>query len=115
MNDVLEININGIRGLLEFYHKPRKNYMSRKDFLNLFTKDSDVMIGEKEAIYCYGMSKMTVIKESVTPKLFDKVELSEFCEMICRVADAKYKSNTTLEIAQKIEKVLEELFVCTGY
>ena len=92
VNDVFEINIKGIKSLMEHYHKPRKNFFNRKDFLNMFTKDSEVMIGEKEAIYCYGMSKMTVVKESVTPKLFDKVELCEFCEMICRVADSKFKS-----------------------
>ena len=43
-------------------------------------------------MYCYGMSKMTVIKESVTPRMYDKVELSELCEMICRLADTKFKS-----------------------
>ena len=67
--------------------------------LNLFIRDSNVGLGEKEAVYCYGMSKMTVVKESVTPKSYDKIELPELCEMICRVTDTKYKSTTALTFA----------------
>jgi len=73
------------------------------------------MIGEKEAIYCYGMSKMTVERESKTPKNYDKVEVCEMAEMICRVADTKFKSSTMLTFGQKIELLLDELFVVTGY
>ena len=115
VNDVLHANIEGIRQIMLFYHAPRKNYMNKKDYLTCFTKDSNVMIGEKEAIYCFGMSKMTVVKESVTPKQYDKVELPELCEMICRIADTKFKAATTLTFAQKLEVLLDELFVITGY
>lgn len=83
--------------------------------LALFTRDSNVAIGEKEAIYCMGMSKMTVVKETVTPKQYDKLELCEMCEMICRVADIKYKSVPTLSFVQKLELVLDDLFKVTGF
>ena len=68
MNDVLEANIEGIRGPMQHYHAPRKNYCNQKDILNLFIRDSNVNLAEKEALQCFGMSKMTVVKESVTPK-----------------------------------------------
>ena len=45
------------------------------------------------------MSKMTVIKETVTPKAYDKIELCELCEMICRVADTKFKAVPALTFA----------------
>jgi len=89
---VLETNINGIKGLIEYYFKPRKHYMNRKDAMSLFTKDSAVFIGEKEAMYCFGMSKMTVVEETRVAKMYDKLELCELCEMICRVADTKFKN-----------------------
>ena len=73
------------------------------------------MIGEKEALYCFGMSKMTVIEETKTAKTYDKLELSEFCEMICRVADTKFKNANHLSTPQKIEQLLDELFQLTGF
>ena len=99
VNDVLSTNIDGIRALMEHYYAPRKTYCNKKDILSLFTKDSNVMIGEKEATYCFGMSKMTVVRESVTPKQYDKIELPELCEMICRVADTKFKAAGMLTFA----------------
>lgn len=61
------------------------------------------------------MSKMTVEKESKTPKMYEKVEVCELAEMICRIADYKFKSSTVLSFGQKIELLLEELFVVTGF
>ena len=112
---MLEANFEGVRGLLQYYHAPRKNYCNQKDILNLFIRDSNVGLGEKEALYCFGMSKMTVVKESVTPKQYDKIEATELCEMICRVADTKYKATTGLSYAQKLELVLDDLFIVIGF
>lgn len=115
VNDILAANFEGIKGLIEHYYAPRKLYMNKKDCLSLFMKDSNVLLGEKETTYAYGMSKMTVEKESKTPRLYEKIEVPEMCEMICRVADMKFKTSTTMSMEQKIEIVLEELFVVTGY
>lgn len=115
VNDVLDTNIAGIQGLIEYYYRPRKRFMNRKDAVNLFTKDSSVFIGDKEALYCFGMSKMTVVEETRTAKFYNKLELCELCEMICRVADSKFKNASHLTYAQKIEQLLDELFVVTGY
>ena len=35
--------------------------------------------------------------------------------MICRGADTKFKASTTLTLAQKIELLLDELFVVINY
>ena len=93
-NDILAANIEGIRMLIEHYLAPRKRFMTKDDFISLVTRDSNVKIGEKEAIYCYGMSKMTVVKESVTPKKYFQIDQAELCEMICRVTEYKFKTMT---------------------
>lgn len=91
VNDVLDTNLDGINGLISHYYAPRKNYMSRKDVINLFTKDSDANMAEKVALYCFGMSKMTVVNETKDSKKYDRIELPEMCEMICRCAESKFK------------------------
>ena len=48
---------------MQHYYKPNKKFMSRKDVLALLTRDSRALIPEKIALYCFGMSKMTVINE----------------------------------------------------
>ena len=104
--------------MLDYYFEPRKRYMSRKQCLALFCKDSAVRLDEKKASYCYGMSKMTVVRETKQAMLYDRVELSELCEMIVRVADTKFKAPdpmANLELKEKIVRLLEELFVLTGY
>ena len=110
VDDVLKTNLEGIEKVMKAYHAPRKNYMNRKDFVSLVTRDSRVMIGEKEAIYCLSMSKMTVVLETKTPKQYDIIALPEMCEALGRVADYKYRSQTSLTIAQKIELLLDDVF-----
>ena len=65
--------------------------MSRKDAIDLVTKDTHVNIADKDAIYSYGMCKMTVLNEVKQSKKYDRLELPEFYEFIGRVADIKYK------------------------
>lgn len=42
VNDILSTNIDGVKQLLEHYYAPRKNYMNKKDFISLITRDSIV-------------------------------------------------------------------------
>ena len=103
VNDVLEANIDGIEGLMRYYHQPRKAWMTRKDVVNLFSKDSMALIPEKVVVQCFGMSKMTVVNEiKEAAKKYDRIELSEFCEMICRCAENKLKV-TGISNSQMIE------------
>lgn len=60
------------------------------DCQRLFTKDTDSGITEKDFSYVYGMSKMTVVRESNQHKQYDHVQLVEFLEVICRAADTRY-------------------------
>ena len=53
--------------------------------------DTKVNLYDKDAVHCYGMSKMTVIDEKLQSKKYEKVEFPEFCEYIARVADLKYR------------------------
>ena len=71
-------------------------------------------MSEKVALYCFGMSKMTVVSETKESKKYDRIELSEMCEMICRCAESKFKG-AGLTHAQQIEVILDELFTLTGY
>jgi hypothetical protein len=59
----LEANLEGIKKIYNYYQEPRKKFMTMVDSLNLVIRDTQLGIGEKEAIYCYGMSKMSVIYE----------------------------------------------------
>ena len=99
---------------MTYYHAPRKAFCSRRDVIALFSKDSNVMLPEKVAIYCFGMSKMTVVNETKEAKKYDRIELCEMCEMICRVAENKFKT-TGIGNDQMVEQILDELFSLTGF
>ena len=58
----------------------------------MFTIKSECGLNEKDAIYCYGMSKMTVANENGDLTSYQRLYFVEFLEMICRVSDVKYKS-----------------------
>jgi len=88
--------------------------MNRKDVIALFSKDSAAQIPEKVALQCFGMSKMTIINETKDSKKYDRIELAEMCEMICRCADNKFKT-AGLTNAQMIELMLDELFLVTNF
>ena len=52
----------------------------------------DGPISEREAMYCIGMSKMTVIKETANNAMkYEITDYPELLEMIGRVAEIKYK------------------------
>lgn len=68
--------------------------MTAKDALQFCTRDTDLALPDKEATYCYGMSKMTVRDENLALKdgraPHDRLEFVEFLEMLGRIADAKF-------------------------
>ena len=83
-----------------------------QDALDLLMKLTPLNMIEKDAIYCYGMCKMTITDEQddSTAK-YKKLQWVEFLEMIGRVADLKFKG-TELEIiplAEKINFVMDDL------
>ena len=80
------------------------------DCLRLFTKDIETGITEKDFHYCYGMSKMTVAKESQYHQKYYNTELVEFLELICRATDARYADTIGVPLSQKVEFMLDLLF-----
>ncbi len=64
VNDILEANLEGLRKVYQHYWEPRKKYMTYHDTMDLMMRDTGLSLIEKEAIYCYGMCKMSVVLES---------------------------------------------------
>ena len=109
------MNIEGLTLIMHHYYKPKERYMSKKDAINLVSKDTNINLYDKDAMYCYGMSKMTVSDEVKYSKRYEKLELSEFCEFVGRVADVKYKEQTEYSLAKKIEFILDDMFKLVNY
>ncbi len=61
--------------------------------MDLFTKKSDCFLSQKDALFCYGMSKITVANENEQNKNYHRLLFVEFLEMIGRVADFKFKGS----------------------
>ncbi len=84
--------------------------------IDIFTKISDCGISYKEAVFCYGISKMTVANENGEFQSYQKMYFVEFLEMICRVADIKFKTGDLDKnlLHKNIEIILDEMFVVLG-
>ena len=82
--------------------------------IELVCRDSDVELTDKEARFCFGMSKMTVKDEVKNHDEYDKLRFSEFLEFIGRVAQTKYFNEQTVSLTVKIERVLDSIFKTFG-
>ena len=56
----MEANLEGIKKVYTHYFEPRKTWMTMHDALALIMRDTAIGLIEKDAIFCYGMCKMTV-------------------------------------------------------
>ena len=61
-----------------------------KNCTKMLTDNPLIAMSDKEARFCYGMSKMTVKDEVTNHEEFDKLKFVEFLEYLGRVAHAKY-------------------------
>eukprot|EP00347_Sterkiella_histriomuscorum_P002614 403367462 len=111
VNDVMEANLEGIKKVYSFYWEPRKKFMTQADTMNLMLRDSALGLIDKEANYCYGMCKMSVILESVDCWQYKQLKFVEFLELIGRISVLKFKNtdNESLPLAKKIEFILDIL------
>lgn len=57
-----------------------------RNCLDIVTRGSDIELSEKEARFCFGMSKMTVKDEMKNHQEYDKLRFAEFLEFLGRVA-----------------------------
>ena len=77
---------------------------------NLFVNDTDVKITYEQARFCYAYSKMTVALDSYT-SAYTSIVFVEFLEMVCRVADIKYRETAHVgkPLADKASYILSDL------
>jgi hypothetical protein len=75
----------------------------------------DINLSEKEAKFCFGMSKMTVKDEVKNHAEYDKLKIVEFLEFVGRVAATKYFADTESPLNEKIEKILDPMLKCYGF
>lgn len=86
--------------------------MTMQDAFNLMMRDTNIGLIEKDAIFCYGMCKMTCVNEQQdSSTLYKRLQFVELLELICRIADLKYKGTEAdkLTLVQKIELVLDDV------
>ena len=107
-NDMLKVNTDGIKKLIERYHQPRQKWLPMADALGIFSKETDLLL-EKDALFVYGMSKMPIIKDtSENQKLKIITNITEFYEMIARAAEYKFK-DMNISLMEKIGLVLDKI------
>lgn len=91
--------------------------MTMEDAINLMTKMSPLKLNDREAIYCFGMSKMTVVNEAEESSTkYKRLVFVEFLEMIGRIADIKFRGSEmdSLPLPKKLEFILDDLLTLVG-
>ena len=86
-----------------------------RSVVNLLTKDSKLGMTEKDAFFCFGMSKMTVKDENDggLPR-YNIMTRPEFYEFIARAAAVKYQDLEEMTLTDKIEMVLDQILPVFG-
>ena len=98
MNDVFLANLDLLKSIFKLYFNTSRSYMSKQDALDFMCRHTTLQMAEKDAIYCFGMSKMTVINEHEHHKQFNSLRFVEFLELIGRIAELKFKTSGMNEI-----------------
>jgi hypothetical protein len=109
---MLEPNIQNLKKIFDGYKAPRKNFMDMSDVNDVFTQKTDLLVQEKDVVYCAGMSKMTFSWETKKQdEYYNSFRFVEFLEMIGRVAHFKFpgSDNETMSLCQKMELVLDDI------
>ena len=63
VNDVYVANLDLLRAVYKKYQTPMRFNMNLEDAIKFMCQDSNLKMNEKDAIYCFGMAKMTVLNE----------------------------------------------------
>ena len=64
VNDILHINQDNIKAVYKLQVKFPNTSMTKQDAIDLYTKNETIKMAEKDVVYCYGMSKMTIPNEN---------------------------------------------------
>lgn len=92
--------------------------MSKQDASDLLVKLTPLKMTYTQALFCFGMSKMTTVNESEESNKYKRLQFVEFLEMIGRAADQKFKDTEMegeLSLAEKIENILDDLFTIVDF
>ena len=112
VNDVLEANLDLLRKVYKSYTSPVAHQMSLDGAIDLLANKADNGMNDRDALYCYGMSKMTVVDENNDSKRYDSLVFVEFLEMVCRAANLKFSGSEleSIALARKVEHILDDIF-----
>ena len=91
-HQIITANTNALTKIYKSFFAPRKKYMNKADCIDLMTRKTKIIPDENRVIYCYGMSKMAVIMETVSKQPYEEMKYVEFLEFIGRCAFAKFKN-----------------------
>ena len=61
---IMDANLSHLNKLYQSMWAPRKKHMTKGDCVELMVKKTSILHDENRVSYCYGMSKMCVIKET---------------------------------------------------
>eukprot|EP00352_Strombidinopsis_acuminata_P005987 CAMPEP_0176352262 /NCGR_PEP_ID=MMETSP0126-20121128/10882_1 /TAXON_ID=141414 ORGANISM="Strombidinopsis acuminatum, Strain SPMC142" /NCGR_SAMPLE_ID=MMETSP0126 /ASSEMBLY_ACC=CAM_ASM_000229 /LENGTH=203 /DNA_ID=CAMNT_0017703263 /DNA_START=114 /DNA_END=725 /DNA_ORIENTATION=+ len=111
VNDLYKHNMESLKKLYDHYADAKK-YMYIDDAVNMCTRHSDLILAQKDAMYLYAMSKMTIVHETENAIRYFRTRFVEMLEYIARIAKFKFKNSNleSLPLVKKIEYILDELF-----
>ena len=79
------------------------------------SKNTPVELTEREAGFCFGMSKMTLVQDVGEESTgYYKMEQVEFYEFLGRVASLRFSSDQAEPLHLKIEKLLDIILPVYG-
>ena len=115
VNLVFDQNVEPLRRLYRKSFTIKEPYLTYQDAVNMISRDSGLEISYKDAVRCYGLSKMTVKNEQEkgVANPYKKMLFVEFLEYIGRIAQEKYKASSQ-PLYIKIEKVLDVILTLVG-
>jgi len=94
VSDILNMNLDSLRKIYNYFVTPTKKYMTLNDAMNLLCKFNDNVLSEFNVRYCFGMCKITVAEENEEGSIkYDRITFVEFLEFICRGAHQKFKGS----------------------
>lgn len=94
VSDILNMNLDSLRKIYNYFVTPTKKYMTLNDAMNLLCKFNDNVLSEFMVRYCFGMCKITVAEENEEGSIkYDRITFVEFLEFICRGAHQKFKGS----------------------
>jgi len=111
IDKLLEANKDSLRAVHDdlFPKYAEKGQCIRK-CIDLMTKIPAISLSDKEARFCFGMSKMTVKDEVGNHDEYEKLRFAEFLEFFGRCAHARYIDEEELGLHEKIEELLRHVF-----